>query len=115
MYEYKVKDILIKDIYDGDTIRVTVDLGFGIYKKEKFRLARIDTPEIRGVEREAGLISRDYLRVLLIKHKDNIVIKTIKDRKGKYGRYIAELYIISANKSINVNDLLLAEGLAKLY
>jgi len=113
MYEYKIVDIIEKDIYDGDTIKATLDLGFGIYKKEKFRLARINAPELKGKNRQQGLQSRDFLRQLLLNNKNNLIIKTIKDRKGKYGRYIAEIYLQKEN--ININNILLKEGLAVLY
>jgi len=101
-------------VYDGDTITCWIDLGFNIGRKEKFRLLGIDTPELRGEEREEGLVSRDFLRELIkqgISNKKDIMIKTKKDRTGKYGRYLATLYI----GEVNVNELLLKEGYAKVY
>lgn len=112
MYEYKVKEI--KSIYDGDTMIVVIDLGFGVYKTEKLRLAFIDAPEIRGDEHDAGIISRDWLRVKMqdaIDNKKNITIKTFKDRKGKYGRYIAEIFI----DEISINKQMIEEGYAIAY
>lgn len=112
MFIYNVKEII--KIYDGDTITVILDLGFGITKREIIRLARIDTPEIRGEEREAGLISRDWLRERLyvaFETNKNITIRTNKDRKGRYGRYIGEVFVDEQN----INDELLNEGLAALY
>ena len=109
MYEYRAKVI---DVYDGDTITVELDLGFKIKKEEKIRLAGINTPEVRGEERELGLTSRDRLRELIL-GKD-IVITTFKDKKGKYGRYgryIADIYLEGDESCIN--DLLVSEGLAK--
>jgi len=108
MYEYKVKEII--KVYDGDTITAVVDLGFSVYSVQRLRLARINAPEIRGRERPQGLIVRDRLREIL-DSAENITIRTKKDKKGKYGRYIAE---VIADK-INVNDLLLEEGLVELY
>jgi micrococcal nuclease len=109
VYEYKVKEII--KVYDGDTITVVLDLGFGVYRKEVLRLYGIDTPELRGEEREQGLISRDWLREKLDTDLDKIIIKTIKDGKGKYGRYLAEIYV----DGVNINKQLIAEGLAKVY
>ena len=108
MYEYKISKI--HNIYNGDTITVDIELGFGIVKKEKFRLALINTPELRGDDRENGLISRDWLRERL-GSAEEIIIKTFKDRKGKYGRYIGELFI----DDISVNKQMIAEGLAITY
>ena len=44
----------------------------------------------------------------------NTVAETLKDKKGKYGRYIGELYILE-KEWINVNALLIKEGLAEPY
>lgn len=110
MYEYKIKEII--KVYDGDTITVVIDLGFGVFRKEILRFALIDTPEVRGEERPDGLISRDWLRDRLFvaeaEGKD-IIIRTIQDSKGKYGRYIAEVFI----DDISINKQLVAEGLAE--
>ena len=43
MYEYAVKEI--KKVVDGDTVDIVIDLGFSLTKKERVRLAGIDTPE----------------------------------------------------------------------
>jgi len=109
MYEYKIRKIL--KIYDGDTITVEVELGFGVTKKEKLRLALINAPEMRGSEKDKGTLSRDWLREKLYSAEEqgkDIIIKTMKDKKGKYGRYIAEIFI----DDISVNRELVNEGLA---
>lgn len=97
--------------YDADTITVDIDLGFGTWlKNQTIRLFRIDAPELRGDEREQGLVARDYLRSRLEK-ADTIMLHTHKDKKGKYGRWLAEVYIGDEN----INQTLIAEGLAKDY
>ena len=45
MYEYAIKEVV--KVVDGDTIDVLIDLGFDLTKKERIRLAGIDTPESR--------------------------------------------------------------------
>jgi len=115
MYTYKIKKIL--KIYDGDTITIEVDLGFGVTKKEKLRLAFIDAPEIRGESRPEGLKSRDWLREVLYsaEKEDKIIIaRTIRDRKGKYGRYIAELFL-DDTEGISINQRMINEGYALVY
>jgi len=107
MYEYNA---FVTKVYDGDTITVDVDLGLGVWKRgQKIRLAGIDAPEIRGEEREAGLVSRDRLRELVL--DKFVTIKTYKDKKGKYGRWIADV-IVEGNL---VNETLVLEELAKIY
>jgi micrococcal nuclease len=97
----------ITKVYDGDTLTADIDIGFHVWvKKEKLRLYGIDAPEVRGKSRPEGLISRDWLRKRLL-NKD-VTIKTLRDKKGKYGRYIATIYI----DGVNVNEELVSKGLA---
>lgn len=111
MYEYKIRKVI--KIYDGDTITVELDLGFGVYKKEIIRLFGIDTPEIRGEERPEGLKSRERLVELMEQYKDKVTIKTIKDKAGKYGRMLGILKVESIESDLNT--ILLNEGLAVPY
>jgi len=105
LYHYRA---FVDSVYDGDTITATVDLGFNVsVKKEKFRLYRINAPEVRGEEREAGLISRDWLRERILGKE--IILVTKKDKKGKYGRWLADVWI----DDICVNDELVDKDLAE--
>lgn len=106
MYHYKANII---DVYDGDTVTAVVDLGFLHYQEMKLRLYGIDTPELRGEEREAGLIVRDILRELILNKE--VEIHTYKDKQGKYGRYLATIVL----DGININQWLLDEGHAQEY
>lgn len=82
LYCYRANVI---SVYDGDTVRADLDLGLKTWiKNENLRLARINTPELRGDEREAGLAARDFLRGKILDQE--VVLETIRDRKGKYGR-----------------------------
>lgn len=111
LYQYKAK---VVDIYDGDTFTLDIDTGFDIHKIEKIRLARIDTPELRGEEKEQGKFVRDHVKQLVLGKE--IIIHTDKDKKGKYGRYIAEVYYQGPSGDyINLNDYLLDKGMATLY
>jgi len=89
LYHYRAE---VASIYDGDTIRADMDLGLGIWKKnEPLRLFGIDAPELRGIERELGLKSRDHLQSILMKRE--LIVESIKDKKGKYGRILAILWV----------------------
>lgn len=80
----------VVSVYDGDTITADVDLGFNVWLKgETFRLYGINAPEVRGSERPLGLLTRDWLRSRIDGRQ--ITIKTIADKKGKYGRWLAIL------------------------
>ena len=113
MYLYKAK---VCSIYDGDTITCLVDLGFNIHIKEKFRLFGIDTPEIRTKdlnEKKEGFRAKKRLSDL-IENKE-IYIKVIK--KGKFGRWISNIYLTEKDIELenSINNLLLKEGLAKPF
>lgn len=95
------------DVYDGDTVTLEVDLGFNVRLTERFRLYGINAPEVRGPERERGLESADCLRNWC--EGEEIEVETLKDRKGKYGRYLAILW----HEGVNLNDRLVEEGLAE--
>jgi len=98
----------VTKVYDGDTITVDIDVGFHItMKNEKIRLYRINTPEVRGAQKEQGIISRDWLRQRILEKK--ITLVTVKDKKGKYGRWLADIWI----DDICVNDELVSNGLAE--
>lgn len=87
-YYYKAH---VTSVYDGDTITVDIDLGFGIvFRKQKIRLYGIDTPEVRGPEKEEGKKVRDLVRSLIL-DKD-IEIQTFRDSKGKYGRWLGTIH-----------------------
>ena len=108
MYEYQAK---LHSVYDGDTIRLDIDLGFGVWlNKQTIRLAGIDAPELRGTERENGLKAKEALNEMLQKAK-SISLRTFRDKKGKYGRWIAIIYA----DNTNVNEWMIENGFAKVY
>lgn len=108
LYHYRVA---YRSNYDGDTVRFDVDLGFGIIMRDQiFRLFGIDTPELRGDERAKGLESRDWLQRRL-EGAEQIYVRTHKDQKGKYGRWLAEILI----DGDNVNEEMVTLGLAEPY
>lgn len=108
MYKYKA---IVTKVYDGDTVTVDIDLGFGIWKKkESIRLHGIDTPELRGgstSEKLMAVRSRDYL-LSLVMNKEIVIESNAKD---KYGRYLCVIYL----KGENVNRLMLNNGGARVY
>lgn len=81
---------------------------------EMLRLHRINAPELRGKERPKGLLSSDFLREKI--DGKEITIETIKDKKEKYGRYLAEVWLEEKpGKFTNINDLIVKEGFAKYH
>ena len=108
MYEYFVKEV--KNVVDGDTIDVIIDLGFDILFSSRVRLAGIDTPESRTTdkaEKALGLEAKEYLKKQL-KDAKSVVIRTEKmDSSEKYGRILGWVYVNGESESVNnkmIND-----------
>lgn len=100
-------------MYDGDTCAVDIDLGLNTWiRGEKVRLHRINAPELTGRSRARGLAARDHLRQLILNQP--VIIQTIKDRREKYGRYLAEIWIEQQGRWINANDAMISAGHARL-
>lgn len=87
MYQYTAT---VRQITDGDTLVADVDLGFRIVITMALRLNGVNTPEIIGKDREAGLKAKAYVQLVLPVGKE-ITIYTFKDKKEKYGRYLADV------------------------
>lgn len=103
----------VVSVYDGDTQTLVFHLGLGVDVTHRTRLARVDTPELRGPEREEGLYVADYVRRLLVGKK--VWVQTDEDKKGKYGRIITEIWFYGEPGWINLSDHLLHFNLAKPY
>ena len=108
MYEYFVDEV--KNVVDGDTIDVVIDLGFDILFASRVRLAGIDTPESRTTdkaEKALGLEAKEYLKKQL-KDVKSVVIRTEKmNSSEKYGRILGWVYINGESESVNnkmIND-----------
>lgn len=86
----------IQRIVDGDTVDVNIDLGFGIWLyKERVRVAGIDTPEKRTrdkVEKIFGLAATAKAHTL-IPEGSNCIIRTRRDKAGKYGRTMGDFVL----------------------
>ena len=109
MYEYNCK---VKRVVDGDTVDVIIDLGFDIAYASRVRLYGIDTPESRTRDKDEkarGFISKDFLKSWL--DKGSVVIRTRKDKKGKFGRILGEMVV----DDININELMIEEHHAVKY
>jgi micrococcal nuclease len=130
MYQYNA---VIQKVVDGDTIEIDIDLGLSTWiHGERIRLYGIDTPEVYGVKKgsaewEKGNETSTFVKQYL-KENDQVVIETIKDKREKYGRYLALIYVhiepsvLEDLKDIRtidglfcLNDILIAKGLAQRY
>lgn len=113
MYKYKAK---VERVVDGDTIDVTIDLGFKITTHQRIRLAGINTPETYNVKRDSeeyknGMIAKQHVIQRIADNNNNIFVETNKDT-GKYGRYIG--IILLEDSEMSLNDELVEKGFAKV-
>ena len=118
---YNFRVTKIDKVLDGDTIDVTIDLGFDLYKKERVRIAGVDTPEKRTRDLEEKALGIDATNWLKKKLEDTIAgegdelsIRTeLVGGTGKYGRLLGWLYI--NEDLISLNEQMITEGYAWAY
>lgn len=102
-------------VIDGDTVDVTLDLGFYIeLRAQRIRLLGIDAPEVKGETREAGQAAKAFLKDLV--EGRWIIIRTVKgkddgDRADSFGRWLGVLYL----DGVDVNEAMMAAGHAVPY
>jgi micrococcal nuclease len=107
--ENYIRKATVIKVIDGDTIDLKVDLGFSTFKEDRFRLTGINSPEKNT---EEGMVAKRWMESMLPIGKE-LVVATSKDKKEKYGRYLAVLYVKGMDESIN--SALIRGGMAKAY
>ena len=112
--------IKIDKVLDGDTIDVTIDLGFDLYKKERVRIAGVDTPEKRTrnlEEKELGIDATNWLKKELedvLAGDDELIVRTeLVGGTGKYGRLLGWLYV--GDEQLSLNEHMITQGYAHAY
>ena len=117
---YNFRVTKIDKVLDGDTIDVTIDLGFDLYKKERVRIAGVDTPEKRTrnlEEKELGIHATNWLKEKLestLDGDDQLFIRTeLVGGTGKYGRLLGWCYI--GDSEVSLNEQMITEGYAWEY
>ena len=112
LYYFKAQ---VVDVYDGDSITLNIDQGFGDWKmKQKIRFSVIDAPELKGDERPAGLAARDVLRDKILGKE--VIIKTEKntrreEKKDAHGRWLVTVYL----DDVDINQWMLDNGYAVVW
>jgi micrococcal nuclease len=99
VYEYAAR---CTRVVDGDTLDLNVDLGFGIQVQQRVRLLGINCPEHGTI---AGDDATAYTKEWLKEHGPNLLLRTVKDRREKFGRYLGQ--IVASTRILN-NDLIQA-------
>jgi len=119
LYTYKVRPVRV---VDGDTVILDIDLGCGMWLRgERCRLLGINAPEPHTDTRHEGLRSTRHLEELLELDTDwpvFILARTHKDKKGKWGRWLVELWKMNdstAEYTRNINQQMVDDGYAVPY
>ena len=117
-YNFRVTEVT--KVLDGDTIDVVIDLGFDLSKKERVRIAGVDTPEkrTRDLEEKAlGIDATNWLKEKLeatLAGESDLVIRTeLVGGVGKYGRLLGWLYV--GSDDVSLNEQMIDEGYAWPY
>ena len=117
---YNFRVVSIDRVVDGDTIDVSIDLGFDLIKKERVRIAGVDTPEkrTRDLEEKAlGIDATNWMKKHLeetIDGDDELTIRTeLQGGMGKYGRLLGWLYV--GDDDVSLNEKMITEGYAWEY
>ena len=117
---YNFRVIKVDKVLDGDTIDVTIDLGFDLYKKERVRVAGVDTPEkrTRNLEEKAlGIDATNWLKKELkdvLDGDDELIVRTeLHGGVGKYGRLLGWLYV--GDEELSLNEQMITQGYAHAY
>ena len=117
---YNFRVVSIDRVVDGDTIDVSIDLGFDLIKKERVRIAGVDTPEkrTRDLEEKAlGIDATNWMKKNLedtIDGDDELTIRTeLQGGMGKYGRLLGWLYV--GDEELSLNEQMITEGYAWPY
>ena len=118
---------VISRVVDGDTVDARIDIGFKIIYEERIRLLGLDTPESRTsnkIEKVLGLAAKTRIKELIAgavtlpgkRGKKDVILKTSKDGKGKFGRILGEIWVNSSTDNpININQTMIDEGHARWY
>jgi micrococcal nuclease len=109
--DYNFKAELLR-VVDGDTLYARVSLAFHVFVDVEFRLYGLNTPEVIGAQKTAGLVAKSELERLLKLG----AIRVASEKSDKYGRWLGTFYVkLSDGTEVNVNEALLAGGFALPY
>ncbi len=96
---FTYRNVQVIRVVDGDTVRLSIDVGFGMHYVDNFRLHGIDAQERWE---EGGPRATAQMNLLIEEaydHHDGLIADVTK--KDKYGRYLAVLRRSDTGESLN--------------
>ncbi len=112
LYTYRAT---VDRVVDGDTLDLTIDLGFHTFRKERVRLKGVDTPEMLGPDRVAAVAARNFAQDWLHGTSgvpEGMTVQTERDKADKYGRMLVTVYAEGVDVSLNQALLDAGHGVA---
>ena len=106
LYTYRAAPVRV---VDGDTVDLTIDLGFRIRWTQRFRLAGLNAPELVGPDAAKAKDAAEFLKGLLFAAHEIRVI-THRDKGDKYGRWLVTIFARTAAGWTDVNEALVSAG-----
>jgi micrococcal nuclease len=107
LFFYKAK---VLRVVDGDTVDLDIDLGMKCHIHERIRFANFDAPETYGVKKDSEEYQRGQAAKLelmsILPVGSEVFVKTFKDKTGKYGRYIAQIF----KDGVNIGEYMVSLG-----
>jgi micrococcal nuclease len=106
----------VNRIVDGDTIDVTIDLGFSININQRVRVAGIDSPEKRtrdAAEKALGIDATEWMTKRINEAPELIIKTAVEGSMGKYGRVLGWLFV--GKDDVSLNEQMINEGFAWKY
>ena len=103
MYTYKATLITV---VNGNTVDAEIDLGFSVKLRQRVRLFGVDI--LAGKEDEAQAKLSDLL-------PREFVVETILNKRGKYGRVMGRVFVQADAELIDINQLMVDQGVAQRY
>ena len=82
-------------VYDGDTIDMVIDVGFRMSSRQRIRVLGVNTPELRGDQKEEGkrfkLITAGWMVQATNKHDGPFPFIVRTEKADSFGRYLADI------------------------
>ncbi|MFI0967102.1 thermonuclease family protein [Streptomyces sp. NPDC021080] len=95
-------------VVDGDTLDLQLDLGFGVFTCQRVRLLGVNAAE-HGTE--LGDKATAFVKAWVAEHGPTFTVRTQKDKREKYGRYLATVL----SSAEDLGQALIDAGLAVAY
>ena len=99
-----------EEVYDGDTFRVELDLGFKLKYTTSVRLFGVNTAEMKD-KSDIAKLAKAKLQDFIRKNNGKLIIRS--HGLDKYGRFLGEVWGDETQPTINKQ--LISEGLALEY